>query len=97
MEYPALCHYDVPEKVLAESDFNLLVANAARLWSEKDNARLRSVKDILKDKSLYLYLNNADRETVESLTGELPPHNSVHSFFRRLAQLGLTSQKAAVK
>ena len=97
VEYPALCHYDVPEKVLAESDFNLLVANAARLWSEKDNARLRSVKDILKDKSLYLYLNNADRETVESFTGELPPHNSVHSFFRRLAQLGLTSQKAAVK
>lgn len=40
VEYPALCHYDVPEKVLAESDFNLLVANAARLWSEKDNARL---------------------------------------------------------
>ena len=51
----------------------------------------------VKDKSLYLYLNNADRETVESFTGELPPHNSVHSFFRRLAQLGLTSQKAAVK
>ena len=45
VEYPALCHYDIPEKVLAESDFNLLIANAARLWSEKDNARLRSVKE----------------------------------------------------
>ena len=57
----------------------------------------RCVNKLLLDKSLYLYLNNADRETVESFTGELPPHNSVHSFFRRLAQLGLTSQKAAVK
>lgn len=97
VEYPALCHNSVPEKVLAEADLNLLVANAARLWSEKDDARLRSIKDILKEKPFYLYLNNASREVVESFTGELPPHNQAHSFFSRLAQLGLTSKKAAVK
>lgn len=44
-----------------------------------------------------MYLNNADREVVESFTGELPPHTPVHSFFSRLAQLGLTSKSAAVK
>ena len=42
-------------------------------------------------------LNNADREVVESFTGPLPPYNSLHSFLSNLAQLGLTSQKAAVK
>ena len=45
----------------------------------------------------FLYLNNADREVVESFTGELPPRTPLHSFVSRLAQLGLTSKKAAVK
>ena len=49
------------------------------------------------DANLFLYLNNADRDVVESFTGELPPKMPIHSFFSRLAQLGLTSQKAAVK
>jgi len=97
VEYPALCHSSIPEKVLVEADVNLLVANAARLWSEKDDTRLCSIKDALKGKPFFLYLNNAGREVVEAFTGELPPYNSVHSFFSRLAQLGLTSKKAAVK
>lgn len=97
VEYPALCHFSVPEKALAEADFNLLVANAARMWSEKDDARLRPLQENLKEKPFYLYLNNSSREVVESFTGELPPYNSIHSFFSRLAQLGLTSKQAAVK
>ena len=44
-----------------------------------------------------LYLNNADRDVVESFTGELPPKMPIHSFISRLAQLGLTSQKNEVK
>ena len=55
------------------------------------------IKEGLKDKPFMLYLNNADREVVESFTGELPPKLPVHSFFSRLAQFGLTSQKPAVK
>jgi hypothetical protein len=46
---------------------------------------------------IFLYLNNAEREVVESFTGELPPQTPVHSLFSQLAQLGLTSKKAAVK
>ena len=44
-----------------------------------------------------LYLNNADREVVETFTGELPPRTYVHNYFSRLFQLGLTSKKAAVR
>lgn len=97
VEYPSLCHTSVPEKVLVKADVNLLIANAARLWSEKDDARLLPLKEALKDKPFFLYLNNANREVVESFTGELPPKSPVHGFFSRLAQLGLTSQNAAVK
>lgn len=97
VEYPALCHHTVPESVLATADVNLLIANAARLWSAKDDARLRSLRKTLSGKPFYLYLNNADREVVESFTGPLPPYNPAHSFLSNLAQLGLTSHKAAVK
>ena len=97
VEYPALCHFTVPESVIAGANVNLLIANAVRLWSAKDDARMQSLRKILAEKPFFLYLNNADREVVESFTGPLPPYNSLHSFLSNLAQLGLTSQKAAVK
>jgi len=97
VEYPALCHFTVPESVIAGANVNLLIANAVRLWSAKDDARMQSLRKVLVEKPFFLYLNNADREVVESFTGPLPPYNSLHSFLSNLAQLGLTSQKAAVK
>lgn len=82
---------------IEKADFNLLIANAARLWGRDDDTRLKPLKEELEGTPLFMYLNNADREVVESFTGELPPHTPVHSFFSRLAQLGLTSKSAAVK
>ena len=87
----------LPMPVLKKADFNLLIANACRLWGKDDDSRLKPLKDELGDTPLFLYLNNADREVVETFTGELPPKTPVHSFFSRLAQLGLTSKPAAVK
>ena len=88
---------DLPINVLKEADINLLIANAQRLWRESDTIVIAPLKSSLVDTPLMLYLNNADREVVESFTGELPPKLPVHSFFSRLAQFGLTSQKSAVK
>lgn len=97
VEYPAANSSTLPLTVLKQADFNLLVANACRLWGKDDDERLKSMKEVLGDAPLALYLNNADREVVESFTGELPPQTPLHSFVSRLAQLGLTSKKAAVK
>lgn len=97
IEYPALNGATIPYPVLQQADVNLLIANACRLWSEKDDNRLMTLKEIVKDVPLFLYLNNASREVVESFTGELPPYSPVHSFFSRLSQLGLTAKKAAIK
>ena len=97
VEYPAINDASIPLPVLQKSDANLLVANACRLWRTSDDNTLSSIKEVIGDTPLYLYLNNADREVVESFTGELPPQTPVHSFFSRLAQLGLTSKKAAVR
>ena len=97
VEYPAISNASVPLTVLKQADFNLLIANACRLWAKNDDINLKSIKEKLGDTPLALYLNNADREVVESFTGELPPKTPLHSFVSRLSQLGLTAKKAAVK
>lgn len=97
IEYPAVSTASLPLPVLKKADVNLLVANACRLWRNSDAAALSPIKEAIGDTSLYLYLNNADREVVESFTGDLPPQTPVHSLISRIAQLGLTAKKAAVK
>lgn len=98
VEYPAMKTSSIPLPVLKQADLNLVIANACRLWSSDDDAILKPLKEVSKDSTpLFLYLNNADREVVEMFTGELPPKTPVHSFFSRIAQLGLTAKSAAVK
>ncbi len=97
IEYPAASTASLPLPVLQKADANLLVANACRLWRTSDTMTLKPIKEAMGDTPIYLYLNNADREVVEAFTGSLPPQTPVHSFFSRLAQLGLTSKSAAVK
>lgn len=97
VEYPSIKDSSIPLPVLQKADVNLLVANACRLWRDSDTATLAPFIEALKDTPFMLYLNNADRDVVESFTGELPPKMPLHSYFSRLAQLGLTSQKDAVK
>lgn len=97
VEYPPIKDSTIPLSVLQKGDVNLLIANACRLWRNSDTETINPMKEVLKETPFMLYLNNADREVVESFTGELPPKMPIHSFFSRLVQLGLTSQKAAVK
>lgn len=97
VEYPAISQASLPLPVLQQADANLLIANAYRLWGSSDTTTFAPIKEAIGSTPLYLYLNNADREVVESFTGELPPHTPMHSFTNRLMQLGLTSKPAAVK
>lgn len=97
VEYPPINNATVPVAALQNSDVNLLVANACRLWRTSDSNTIAPIKEALGDTPLYLYLNNADREVVESFTGELPPQTPLHTFMSRLSQLGLTSKKNAVR
>lgn len=97
VEYPAINLSSTPLPVLQKADINLLIANACRLWRKSDTHTLAPIKKALRNTPLFLYLNNADREVVESFTGELPPQTPLHSFLSRLSQLGLTSKKAAIK
>jgi uncharacterized protein involved in exopolysaccharide biosynthesis len=97
VEYPAVSTASLPLSVLKQADVNLLVANASRLWRGSDDTTLQIMKESLDDAPLFLYLNNADREVVESFTGDLPPQTPLHSLLSRLSQLGLTAKKTSVK
>lgn len=97
VEYPAVNTASIPLPVLQKADVNLLIANACRLWRNSDSVTLAHIMEGMGNVPIFLYLNNAEREVVESFTGELPPQTPVHSLFSQLAQLGLTSKKAAVK
>ncbi len=97
VEYPAFNNCSVSLPVMQEADVNLLVANACRLWRDSDTATINPLKEALDGKPFMMYLNNADREVVESFTGELPPHTAIHTFLSRLAQFGFTSQQNAVR
>ena len=74
VEYPSIKDSSIPLPVLQKADVNLLIANACRLWRDSDNTTLAPFKEALKDTPFMLYLNNADRDVVESFTGELPPN-----------------------
>ena len=97
VEYPSIQEASLPLSVLQKSEINLLIANAQRMWRDSDTNSITPIKESLVDKPFMMYLNNADREVVESFTGELPPKLALHSFVSRLAQFGLTSQKPAIK
>ncbi|EKC64245.1 hypothetical protein OBE_07062, partial [human gut metagenome] len=66
-----------------------MIANACRLWRNSDSVTLAHIMEGMGNVPIFLYLNNAEREVVESFTGELPPQTPVHSLFSQLAQLGL--------
>lgn len=53
--------------MLQKADANLLIANACRLWRNSDDATLDPIKEALQTTPFLLYLNNADRDVVESL------------------------------
>lgn len=97
IEYPAISTASIPlphsRHAFAMSKLKSDFCNTGK----DDDARLKSLKEGLGNTPLFLYLNNADREVVESFTGELPPQTPLHSLVSRLAQLGLTAKKAAVK
>ena len=97
VEYPSIQQYGVPSHLLGSSQVNLLVANACRVWKNSDTELVKYLRDITEGTALYLYLNNATREAVEDLTGQLPPQTSMRSFANRMMYMGLTATNTAVK
>ena len=93
VEYPAVNTASIPLPVLQKADVNLLIANACRLWRNSDSVTLAHIMEGMGNVPIFLYLNNAEREVVESFTGELPPQTPLTFTIQSISKLGLTSKK----
>lgn len=94
VEYPPLARCTVPAELLQAAAVNLMVVRANRTW--KDTDQLLYEKTVAtagggRQAPLFLYLNGADREAVETFTGLLPPRGWLRRFGYKIYQFGFTS------
>lgn len=97
IEYPAILTHNIPSTLISQASFNIVVANACRVWKNSDDVSLNNLKERSGSVPLYIYLNNATREAVEDFTGLLPPYSSMRTLSSRILYLGLTTRNTAVK
>ncbi|MDL2221168.1 hypothetical protein LJC35_01285 [Parabacteroides sp. OttesenSCG-928-N08] len=95
-EYPAIYRNSLPVSLLKEADVNILITNAQRVWKKSDDEFIKYLKEMVKDAPLFIYLNNATRETVEDFTGQLPPETSIRTVANRIIYMGFTSRDSSV-
>ncbi|MEG1937293.1 MAG: hypothetical protein RR132_07100 [Rikenellaceae bacterium] len=93
VEYAPLMGRNVPNGLLKEASANLLITDAQRIWKTSDQPIFDKLKETIQEGRLFLYLNNADRETTEEYTGQLPPYTKWRRISYRFFKLGITAKK----
>ncbi len=92
IEYPNLAEHSIAPALLNMGTVNLMVTRANRAWKNTDQQSLDDIKSMLNNKdSLFMYLTQADRDSVEEFTGQLPPYTPFKNFVYRMSQMGLTA------
>ena len=91
VEYPPLAKCSVPAALLREAALNLMVTRANRTWKDTDQLLYDRVCELSGATPLYLYLNEAAREDVESFTGLLPPYTRMRKLAYKIYQFGFTA------
>ncbi|MCE5205387.1 MAG: hypothetical protein LLF80_04680 [Porphyromonadaceae bacterium] len=91
VEHAPLDVVSIPKSLLTEASVNLVIVRADRVWSDKS----KQLFDRFKTKSVatpvFICLNNAEKEVVESFTGMLPPYSRIQRLFYRYTQFGFTA------
>ena len=90
VEYPPLEDNNLPEPLLRDANFTLLVASAKYGWKQTDNIANKILQSEIGTTPLYLCLTDASREAVESFTGLLPPYTLIRRLQYRFSQLSLS-------
>lgn len=92
VEYPNLADHSISPALLNMGTVNLMITRANRTWKNTDQQTLNNVKSMLENKeTLFMYLTQADRDSVEEFTGQLPPYTMFKNFVYRISQMGLTA------
>ena len=90
VEYPPLEGCTVPAPVLREAACNLLVARADKSWKDADQVQLNKLNSQSAGTPLFICLNYAAQDAVETFTGLLPPYSLPRKITYRFLQFGIT-------
>lgn len=92
IEYPVLKNNPLPPALLNAASINLMIVRANRTWKNTDQDIYEHLLEIKQQNvPLLFYLTQADRNTVQDFTGQLPPYTTLKNLEYRLFQLGLTA------
>lgn len=88
-EYPALTLNTIPPTLLREASINILVLDANTVWDDSKQVIFSKLQEQAGEAPLYIYLNKAEKEAVESFTGALPPYLRFERLGKHFARRGL--------
>lgn len=92
IEHPTLKDSSIPTPYLKEAALNLIVARADKGWTETHQILFNRLKLQVDNEALFIYLNRANRQSVEAFTGMLPPYTKLRKLFFKFSQLALTER-----
>lgn len=92
IEHPALQQITTPSPYLENAAINILVVRADKVWTSTSQVLLNRLQQQSGSTPLFLYLNRANRHSVEIFTGMLPPYTKMRKLFYKIYQMGLTSK-----
>ena len=75
IELPAIIYNNHPAELFTQSDIDILICRANRLWSEADQSALNRLLPLSGSKMNFI-VNGVELSEVESLLGELPKKRS---------------------
>ena len=97
IEHPALNRSTIPSGLVISADLNIVIMNAERVWTERDQIYL----DLLISKSdksrLFICLNNTTGEVAESHIGQIRSLKHLSKMAYDFLNLGITSSKNSIE
>lgn len=89
-----LTNVPIPSIYLERAAANILILNAQSAWKEEDEEIYKDLVQRIVGIPLLICLINADRVSIETFTGMLPPYSLYRKMEYKFSQLGITASKA---
>lgn len=71
IELPAIIYFNYPSELIINSDLDILVCRANRIWSDSDESAIKNLREPCASK-LNIIVNGVNINEIESVLGDLP-------------------------
>jgi uncharacterized protein involved in exopolysaccharide biosynthesis len=93
VEWPALSQNAIPSQLARSVNAFVYVVKATRAWKDRDIDFLNVLKQQAGSVPIFVCLNWSNLNSVEDFTGFLPPYTRMRTWWYKLHQMELTSDK----